>query len=405
MNPVIAATLAAMLLLPGAALAGDETYYFGANETMTNISFEAKTSLGSMMGRGNIMSGSATGDIDLGTGSTEIKVPVKSLRTGFEGRDTIMCSERWLDAAKYPDITFKSTKVTKTDAGNWTVEGDFTLHGVTKNISLPVAVKRIPEKLAAKLGPGKWVRVKTAFIISIKDYGMETHTNVISTIYPEWSVSVDLKGTTEKPAGAAAPKDKKVEIEIPKDKDWVRIDPDVKGTRYVFNIKPQMTNVSAESKNDLETIVATTTTMYGELAVDFEKGEGLVKLSLPVAALKTGIDLLDEHLRGPEWMDAAQFPFIRYEASKFTRKDEKNWTVEGNFTMHGVTKPVTAEVEMRKITAEKMREAKWWVKDGIGFTTKFTLKLSDFGIAIPAKGAGKVEDTWTIKFDAVAGAR
>jgi polyisoprenoid-binding protein YceI len=47
-------------------------------------------------------------------------------------------SDQWLAVEKFPDATFKSTKVTKTGATTATVTGDFTLHGVTKPLTLNV---------------------------------------------------------------------------------------------------------------------------------------------------------------------------------------------------------------------------------------------------------------------------
>jgi polyisoprenoid-binding protein YceI len=51
--------------------------------------------------------------------------------------DTLLGKD-WLDAAKYPQITFRSTKVVKTGANTADVTGDFTLHGVTKPVTLAV---------------------------------------------------------------------------------------------------------------------------------------------------------------------------------------------------------------------------------------------------------------------------
>ena len=45
-------------------------------------------------------------------------------------------SDQWLDAKKYPQITFKATSVTVTGPGEAKVTGDFTLHGVTKPLTL-----------------------------------------------------------------------------------------------------------------------------------------------------------------------------------------------------------------------------------------------------------------------------
>lgn len=58
---------------------------------------------------------------------------IPSPPAGF--RDTLL-GKTWLDAAQYPEITFRSTKVLKTGANTADVTGDFTLHGVTKPVVL-----------------------------------------------------------------------------------------------------------------------------------------------------------------------------------------------------------------------------------------------------------------------------
>ena len=72
---------------------------------------------------------SSTVDVKIPTGS--VMVPNAKLKEELDG-------DQWLDAAKYPDITFKSTKVAKTGADTAKVTGEFTLHGVTKPLTLNV---------------------------------------------------------------------------------------------------------------------------------------------------------------------------------------------------------------------------------------------------------------------------
>ena len=61
-----------------------------------------------------------------------------SINTGSEQRDTHLKSADFFDAEKYPVILFNSTSATKLDDENFELHGDFTLHGVTKNIKLTV---------------------------------------------------------------------------------------------------------------------------------------------------------------------------------------------------------------------------------------------------------------------------
>ncbi len=67
-----------------------------------------------------------------------IKIPTGSVMVPNAKLKEELDSAQWLDAATYPDITFKSTKVKETGTGTADVTGDFTLHGVTKPLILKV---------------------------------------------------------------------------------------------------------------------------------------------------------------------------------------------------------------------------------------------------------------------------
>lgn len=66
----------------------------------------------------------------------------KSITTDFPNPtpdfDGVLAGSDWLDAARFPQITFKSTRVEPTGANTAKVTGDFTLHGVTKPLTLDV---------------------------------------------------------------------------------------------------------------------------------------------------------------------------------------------------------------------------------------------------------------------------
>jgi polyisoprenoid-binding protein YceI len=71
----------------------------------------------------------------------EVSVPVASVATTNATLDGELKGADWLDAAKYPAMTFHSTKVTVTGPGRATVAGDLTLHGVTKPVVLDARFK------------------------------------------------------------------------------------------------------------------------------------------------------------------------------------------------------------------------------------------------------------------------
>ncbi len=65
----------------------------------------------------------------------DVKVATASVTTKSPKLVDELKGDQWLDAAKFPDITFKSTKVEKTGADTANVLGDLTLHGVTRPVT------------------------------------------------------------------------------------------------------------------------------------------------------------------------------------------------------------------------------------------------------------------------------
>jgi polyisoprenoid-binding protein YceI len=73
------------------------------------------------------------------TGGVEFTIDAASQVAGDDRLDKHLASEDWFNVAKFPAITFKSTKVTFTGDSPARVDGDLTLMGVTKPVSLQVA--------------------------------------------------------------------------------------------------------------------------------------------------------------------------------------------------------------------------------------------------------------------------
>lgn len=75
---------------------------------------------------------------DLKNLKIDAQIDVASVDTGDKGRDEHLKGADFFDAAKYPTITFKSTKVKSSSKGKFSVTGELTMHGVTKEVTLAV---------------------------------------------------------------------------------------------------------------------------------------------------------------------------------------------------------------------------------------------------------------------------
>jgi polyisoprenoid-binding protein YceI len=69
-------------------------------------------------------------------GRVEVELDAASVNTGVEMRDNDMRSERFLDVANHPTITFKSTDVEQRDDRHARIVGDLTIRGVTRQVAL-----------------------------------------------------------------------------------------------------------------------------------------------------------------------------------------------------------------------------------------------------------------------------
>jgi polyisoprenoid-binding protein YceI len=102
------------------------------NFTVSHLGFST------LHGRFGKTSGKLTLDREGNTSSVEVIIDAASLDTGFDKRDKHLRSPDFFNVVEFPEITFKSTKVRLQGKGA-VVEGDLTIKGVTRPVTLNVA--------------------------------------------------------------------------------------------------------------------------------------------------------------------------------------------------------------------------------------------------------------------------
>jgi polyisoprenoid-binding protein YceI len=106
----------------------------------TQVEFSAKH-LGMMTVRGHFAEVSSIADIDPDhpeTSSVEVTIQTESIRTHNETRDNDLRSSNFLEADKFPTITFKSTSVEPAGTDRYTLTGDLTIKATTHPVALQV---------------------------------------------------------------------------------------------------------------------------------------------------------------------------------------------------------------------------------------------------------------------------
>ena len=110
-----------------------------------------------------------------------------------------------------------------------------------------------------------------------------------------------------------------------------------------------------------------------------------ISAAIDVSSITTGVEERDTHLKSADFFDVAKYPAITFVSTSVSRSSAASYSVTGNLTMHGVTKPVTLAV-----TASPPFNHAGGIRRGIEATTSVNRK--DFGLRweFPGEGAGVV---------------
>ena len=114
----------------------------------------------------------------------------------------------------------------------------------------------------------------------------------------------------------------------------------------------------------------------GTVTIDRAAKAGTIDISIDTASIDVGHAKLEDHLKSPDFFDVAKFPTATYKG-KFTKFDGDTPTeVQGDLTLHGVTKPVTLKLNSFKCMQHPMKK-----KEFCGADASATINREDFGIA------------------------
>jgi polyisoprenoid-binding protein YceI len=198
--------LAALLPLAAAAQAmppaSAQTFIFNDELHRDTAAFVLDAPLEVINGLSNHIQGSVV--VQNGKASGKFSVPVDSIKTGNETRDGHLRNERWLDAAKHPDIVFEFKDVVLPGALEpgkalkVQTKGKFTVHGVVREEPVEVSAVFFKESAETKnRAPGDLLRVRAKFRIPLESYGIKRTEALILKVGETADVSVDAWGSTQ----------------------------------------------------------------------------------------------------------------------------------------------------------------------------------------------------------------
>lgn len=106
---------------------------------------------------------------DLANSKANVTIDVSSINTRVDRRDADLKGPNFFDAAKFPTITFVSTKFTPT-----AITGNLTMKGVTKEVTIPITISGPAKTMMG----GQAIGITGSVIINRQDYGISWNKNL-----------------------------------------------------------------------------------------------------------------------------------------------------------------------------------------------------------------------------------
>jgi polyisoprenoid-binding protein YceI len=173
-------SLIALSCLATAVHAAPETFDFKDPKGMSNAVFKLTAPLETIEGSASDISGTVSFDPENPAATTgKIVVAGESLTVPNPMQQEHMNSAKWLDVAKYPEITFVAESLanvkTETNVTTADVTGIFTLHGVSKEITVPIKLTYLADKLSARVPDlkGNLLVIHATFVIYREDFNIQ----------------------------------------------------------------------------------------------------------------------------------------------------------------------------------------------------------------------------------------
>jgi polyisoprenoid-binding protein YceI len=192
-------SLSAMILLLLPAIAAAEAVVYKADPVHSKIGFTIRHFVSEVDGRFNVFDGTIKYDPQHpADSSVQFTVQAASINTANDDRDKDLRSPNFFDVAKFPTLSFTSTKVTPKGADTFDVTGNLTIHGVTKTVTVPAKFRG-----SLKTPMGERAGFESSFTINRLDYGV-TWNRAIEGGGSILGDNVDIAVRIEAPRQAAA---------------------------------------------------------------------------------------------------------------------------------------------------------------------------------------------------------
>ena len=166
-----------------------------------------------------------------------------------------------------------------------------------------------------------------------------------------------------------------------------------------YNIDPEHTHPSFEADHfgGMSVWRGKLTASNGTVVIDREAKSGTVDIVIDMNSIDFGLEKLETHVKSGDagMLDTAKFPTATYKGKLVNFKDGAPTEVQGDLTLHGVTKPVTLTINSFKCMAHPMKKKEFCGADASG-----SINREDFGINWGKAFGFKMETKLAIQVEA-----
>jgi polyisoprenoid-binding protein YceI len=134
----------------------------------------------------------------------------------------------------------------------------------------------------------------------------------------------------------------------------------------------------------------------GTIVLDKDKSTGTVDITVDTSSIDFGHEKLNEHAKSPDLFDVAKFPTATYKGKLANFKNGAPTEVQGEFTLHGVTKPLTLKINQFLCKPNPMTK-----KEVCGADASATFNRKDYGLGFGDAYGFKMEVQLAIQVEAV----
>lgn len=134
----------------------------------------------------------------------------------------------------------------------------------------------------------------------------------------------------------------------------------------------------------------------GVIVLDRAARTGSVDVTIDAASVNTGNEALDKHVKSAELLDVAKYPTAHFKGSEIRFEGETPVAVAGQFTFHGVTRPLTLKIDSFKCFVNPMLK-----REVCGAEASAQFDRGDFGVTYGAAYGFKMATQLQIQVEGV----